>query len=585
VARDPPRLEISVVEPAHVLESSDVASLSRSHLETPIVISPAVASKLVRKKSGQLVKSSLKSSKQQSRGSLSVVTRGMPSKSEPNTPTHTKAVHFDAHLEHVKLFLAEQKPLAVSRDGSPTSDTSGTDNDFPSFIYGHSGEDRTQDRLAMNVLNMPPMINMSADIALEQLKLSQDTTTILGHVRVRNIEYQKWIAVRFTFDFWQTTSEVTARYTSTLAGGAFDRFAFSIRLTDLLARIEEKTLIMALRYTVQGREIWDNNGGQNYHARFTRVKTKRARPKSDEGSSGSDIADLQIRLENVMSGKDGGPHLSHSSRRSLSAAQTEKPPPFKEVASLASRYDLTASFKIPWKPPSLPSPPHLDSRHSFPSGRNPVPWHYKEAALVPAAGRKTIGSSQLKRENAPLGSPRELDEGAFRSPAPIPLEEADHALQKSRTGGDFHRSHLDVPVYETAHLRKAPPIIPLVKSTDEPATKLISSTITPRSPSVDDSFYTGEFGAELGMGAAQLSSAQRSMRSGSGGESEGSTPSIVSPTSSSRSVSPSPTEMFMATSLVAPPRDKDFLPTGSPADYSQFLDKYVLICFSMVHEI
>ena len=62
-------------------------------------------------------------------------------KSEPSTPTHIlKSVHFDAKLEHVKLFLAEQKPLAVSRDGSPTDDTSGTESDFPPFIYGKEKE-------------------------------------------------------------------------------------------------------------------------------------------------------------------------------------------------------------------------------------------------------------------------------------------------------------------------------------------------------------------------------------------------------------------------------------------------------------
>ncbi len=64
---------------------------------------------MVRKKSGQVVKSSLKSSRSSSRsGSLSVFTTGQSSKSEPTTPT-SKAVHFDSKLEHVKLFLSEQK--------------------------------------------------------------------------------------------------------------------------------------------------------------------------------------------------------------------------------------------------------------------------------------------------------------------------------------------------------------------------------------------------------------------------------------------------------------------------------------------
>ena len=54
------------------------------------------------------------------------------SKSAPATPAH-KGIRFHSQLERVKLFHAEQKPLAVSRDGSPT-DTSGMESGFPSFI-------------------------------------------------------------------------------------------------------------------------------------------------------------------------------------------------------------------------------------------------------------------------------------------------------------------------------------------------------------------------------------------------------------------------------------------------------------------
>jgi len=292
----PEKCPVAPCDPPPGLDYTD--NPSELHLESiPVHIPPAVET-LVRKKSGQPVKSSLKSSKPQPRGSLCVVTRGMPSKSEPSTPTHTKAVHFDAHLEHVKLFLAEQKPLAVSRDGSPTDDTSGTDNDFPSFIYDESIEDTLRKKLTMQVTNMPLRVNIHSDVALEQLVLSQDTTCILGNVRVRNIDFQKWLAVRFTFDSWQTTSEVVARYIKSLDSD-FDRFAFTIRLNDLLARIEEKTLILAIRYTVQGREIWDNNGGRNYIVRFTKPKAIRVRAKS-EGVKSNAVDYLKTKLENVI---------------------------------------------------------------------------------------------------------------------------------------------------------------------------------------------------------------------------------------------------------------------------------------------
>jgi hypothetical protein len=101
-----------------------------------------LGNRLVCKKSGQLaqlVKSSLMISKSATRNTLSVVS--VPQSSKDHSQ---KAVHFDSQLEHVKLFLAEQKPLAVSRDGSPFDDTSGTDSDFPKSIFGECDERRSR---------------------------------------------------------------------------------------------------------------------------------------------------------------------------------------------------------------------------------------------------------------------------------------------------------------------------------------------------------------------------------------------------------------------------------------------------------
>jgi hypothetical protein len=148
----------------------------------------------------------------------------------------------------------------------------------------------------------------AADVTLEELCLAPDGTNVLGKVRVRNLAYFKLITVRFTFDSWESTSEVTGTYAES-PSPEFDLFLFTIRLNDLLARNEDRTLVLAVRYVVDGREMWDNNGGQNYVATFSKVK-------------------INGRREPV--------------------------PAHPDIPSLRNRYDFAASLRTSWNP-SLPA--------------------------------------------------------------------------------------------------------------------------------------------------------------------------------------------------------------------------------------
>ncbi|KAF9501120.1 hypothetical protein BDN71DRAFT_1362686, partial [Pleurotus eryngii] len=219
---------------------------------------------------------------------------------------------------------------------------------------------------------MPIVINTVHDVALEELKLSSDMTSIEGRVRLKNIAYHKQLAVRFTFDAWQTTSEVFGKYSEPINKN-FDRFTFSIRLNDLLARIDGKTLLLALRYTVDGKEIWDNNSCQNYQAIFSTKRQPKSRP--DDSSSASDAADLKVRLEKVVRGREAGPATptprvsrqpGSRSNSSSSSSDSDKPLEFKTNGSLASRYDLGSSLRAPWKVPALTPLQHSRTR-SHPS--------------------------------------------------------------------------------------------------------------------------------------------------------------------------------------------------------------------------
>ena len=235
---------------------------------------------MIRKKSGEILKSALKyggplgpngTPLQQPTAIIEEKTsRRYESKSLPATPSCPKYVHFDAQLERVKLFLHDQKPQVVSRDGSPTGDTTSEGEDYP-FPSTDEDEGPTKKVLQIKLPNFPTSHAPGSDIYLESLFLEEDRKSLRGVTMCRNLAFQKWVAVRFTLDFWQTTSEVTAQHKETVKGGAYDRFSFSIKLQDFLSRIEEKTLFLALRYHTDGKELWDSNAGQNYQVLFEKV--------------------------------------------------------------------------------------------------------------------------------------------------------------------------------------------------------------------------------------------------------------------------------------------------------------------------
>jgi hypothetical protein len=350
------------------------AIISSLHSDVAVVARSVCTPPLPREKSSKPLKSSLKVRRAHSRGALSVITdlvNSVSSKGTPATPVH-KGVRFHSQLEHVKLFLAKQKPLAVSRDRNLT-DTSGTDSEFPPFIYHGRDDDFKERPLVMHRIDVPtapPLPEDTRDVAVENIDLIG--TVVEGTVRVRNIAFEKRIAVRFTLDKWQTTSEVTARYKESLHNGTFDRFMFSIKLADVLSRAEEKTLYLSVRYSAPGREIWDNNSGRNYQVRFVREKALKGNGEAraavvqsrEESSQADDVADLRRKLEELVElgcpSKTVSDILAQESRRrcespspALNPPPREATPSFKSEAFPAGRYDFATSSRTPWCPPAV----------------------------------------------------------------------------------------------------------------------------------------------------------------------------------------------------------------------------------------
>ncbi|EEB96648.1 hypothetical protein MPER_04182 [Moniliophthora perniciosa FA553] len=286
---------------------------------------------------------------------------------------------------------------------------------------------------------------MSPDIVWKEMNLLLEDATHHGTNQGPKFGVSKVGSCQVTFDGWQTTSEVTAKYVES-AFGNIDIFTFAIKLNDLLARIEEKTMIVAVRYTVNGTEIWDNNFGKNYIVKFSKetpkptARARRRNPSEDSYSSGSDISDLRNRLEQVAKNESQEDNTPMARARRAQNTKQILPPDFKKAESFASRYDFGSSFKESWAPPSMPSIPHYAT--------------YRHARInsYPALSKDRTPEKPLMKVKSILGSPRVSDGEAFR-PAPYVPSDLDDGMYpppvKDRGARNHQRGYFDVDVLKS----------------------------------------------------------------------------------------------------------------------------------------
>lgn len=242
---------------------------------------------IVRKKSGETVKSSLK---------LSSLVR------HQSMPTTSKMVHFDDNLERVRHFLHSEKPAAVSAQSSPTeerpkfhwgndSDESESDSEDEEEEDPRLGFQRYLDRTEWQISlpNFKPTDHSDQMVFVENVFLSSDKNTLLGHIAVKNIAFEKHVCVKYSIDDWKTTTVLTAEYNDDVRRKrrvqGYDRFTFSINMGDFPQHaISAKSIFFCVRYNTPNGEFWDNNQGRNYQVDFMRVtKVKSgvvARPQS-----------------------------------------------------------------------------------------------------------------------------------------------------------------------------------------------------------------------------------------------------------------------------------------------------------------
>ncbi|KAG6856759.1 hypothetical protein H0H87_000937, partial [Tephrocybe sp. NHM501043] len=316
---------------------------------------------------GKPLKSSLKSS------SSTLTIQSPPSNhlrlraaSHPNTPLSVpppKNVHFPStgsDLATVRIYSRSARPASISLPIEGQGDTeTETESErtpaslpFPRFPVTPRKPFAARMTTTKTVHALDPTQSSQipapappphANVHLESLLLHSSSSPSLslslrGTLLVRNLAYEKTVAVRFTLDEWDTTSEVTARYVASLpalppalyvpgsglsptsswddlqsacpATGAadpkWDRFAFTIRLDDYAPSLAARTLWLVARYSTPtvppagppetplqledrapapagANEWWDNNGGRNYRVGFCLRETMEDAYSSEEG--------------------------------------------------------------------------------------------------------------------------------------------------------------------------------------------------------------------------------------------------------------------------------------------------------------
>ncbi|KAG0287468.1 hypothetical protein BGZ98_004625, partial [Dissophora globulifera] len=308
-------------------------------------------------KNGMPIKSALKSPPLPSNATIEVAaTAGtrlfyrpssIRSHSSPTPLTSPKYVHFNTQLEHVRLFLQGETPACVSEretlldalqhDHRSTSDIKLTLSNWMATTV-------EEFKATMNSSSTALAGAAPAPMRIERMALSEDQAELEGKILVENIAFHKHVSVRYTTDFWQSYTEVSAEFEESVMPSTVDRFSFVISL-EMDRTMVEKTFCMAVRYQVNGREFWDSNQGKNYH-----VECKRVVVVAPERQIGSD---LSKQMNTLLLG--GSPLSDNYSK-----------PVIKR--KLAGRYDLSTSLSAAYSQPI--TIPTSTSTRSFPSGPN-----------------------------------------------------------------------------------------------------------------------------------------------------------------------------------------------------------------------
>lgn len=263
---------------------------------------------LLRKKSGELLKSSLK---------LNELACNQLHRS--NSMPNTKSVKFADDLENVKYFHHTSIILDSSDDSDSdsifdfdtdseldedddlTSSSNGNVPNTPSYSDNNTNTNTTNTSTAWEIVhNDTPhnsnslnflRLNTHNEVILESLKLNSNKNALIGFVFVQNISFQKQIIVKLTYDNWKSFIEIdNSNYISSnhlfnyssKNSITYDKFSFIIKLDLLSTYSKNLDIKFCIEYITNGTSYWDNNNTRDYSVKLIKQRPQQPQPQQTQ---------------------------------------------------------------------------------------------------------------------------------------------------------------------------------------------------------------------------------------------------------------------------------------------------------------
>lgn len=95
-------------------------------------------------------------------------------------------------------------------------------------------------------------------MSLENVIVRESESILVGTVKVRNLNFDKEVIVRVTYDQWKSQEDILCTYSSVTGGGAYPPYdTFSFKFT--LPGESQLSVQFCVCFRCNGQEYWDSN--------------------------------------------------------------------------------------------------------------------------------------------------------------------------------------------------------------------------------------------------------------------------------------------------------------------------------------